>query len=108
MDAYKSRSFFTYGYNSFSASIDSPVQGTEDGEDSASKILRGIVGKLAAKAAGIAECINSSLELDGDAYSINIVGAPVVIARVDGTHCGYSIHISIFPEFTNGNVKKNK
>lgn len=108
MDNGDSRSFFTYGDHSFSTTISAPIPGTEDGQDTAGNILRAIIARLASKAGRIEECINASIELDGDAYTIHVLGTPSVITRVDGTHCGYSVHISIVPMLTMGNSKKDE
>ena len=108
MDNRESRSFFTYGDHSFSSTIAAPIPGTEDGQDTAGNILRAIIARLASKARRVEECINASIELDGEAYTVHVLGTPVVLARVDGTHCGYSIHISIIPMLTIRDGKKDE
>ena len=100
MDANKLKEFFTYGDHCWSIGVDSPISGFESSEGAAGKILQSIVGKLAKYESGIKECISYALELDGDAYAVNIVGTPIEIARMDGLHSGYAIHISIVPRFT--------
>ena len=108
MDINSSGMFATYGDNSFTGTIPAPIQGTQDGQDSAGKILRGIINKLAKQATGIEECIKQSLEMDGHAYTVHLVGTPVVLTRVDGTHCGYRLSISILPGLTNGDGKTDE
>ncbi len=93
----KSREFFTYGDHCSSITIDSPIRGTKDSEDPAAPILRAIIGAIAKHSAGLAECLKYSLELDASAYTIHIAGTPQQLSRVDGTHCGHTFYISIFP-----------
>ena len=102
------RGFFTYGDHNFSFSLHSPIQGTEDGEDSAGKILRAIINGLAKNATRIIPNIDYALELDGDAYSVHCTGTPVELALLDGSYSGYAIHIAIVPRPPVRDIKKNE
>lgn len=93
----KPRGFFTYGDHNFSFSNDAPIRGTEDGQNSASKILHSIISGLAKNSTGVIECIDYALELDGEAYSVHVNGTPVELSLLDGSYSGYAIHIAIVP-----------
>jgi len=104
----KPRGFFTYGDHCFSFSVNSPIPGTEDGQNSASKIFHSIINGLAKNSTGAIECIDYALELDGDAYSVHVTGTPVELSLLDGSHSGYAIHIAIVPRFAIRDVKENE
>lgn len=93
----KSREFLIYGDHCSSITVNAPIPGTQDSKNPANPILRAIIGAIAKHSAGLAECLEHSLELDGSAYTIHIVGTPQQLSRVDGTHCGHSFYITVFP-----------
>lgn len=103
----KPREFFTYGDHNFSLSISSPIPGTQGSKDSTSTIFRAIISELAKNGSGIIECIDYALEMDGDAYTVNVIGTPVELSRMDGAHSGYTIHLSIFPRTAIRNFEDN-
>ena len=102
------RGFFTYGDHNFSFSLHSPIQGTEDGKDSAGKILRAIINGFTKNSAGIVPNIDYAIELDGNAYSIHCTGAPIELALLDGSHSGFAIHIAIVPGSPVRDIKKDE
>ena len=101
------REFFTYGDHCCSITLNSPIPDTENCEDSADPLLRAVVGALAKHATGLAGCLNYAIELDASAYTVHIVGTPIELSRMDGTHSGFTLHISIFPRFAVGDCKKD-
>ena len=103
----KPREFFTYGDHNFSVSLNAPIPGTQDGKDSAGKIFRATVNELVKNGSGIIECISYALEMDGDAYTVEVIGTPVELSRMDGSHSGFTIHISIFPRNAIWNFEEN-
>ena len=104
----KSRGFFTYGDHNFSFSVDSPIPGTEDGQDSAAKIFHATINGLVKNSARVVECINYALELDGDSYSVHVTGTPVQLALLDGSHSGYAVHIAIVPRPAVRDIKEDE
>lgn len=103
----KPREFFTYGDHNFSVSLNAPIPGTQGSKDSAGTIFRAIVNELVKNGSGIIECIDYSLEMDGDAYTVHCTGTPVELSRVDGAYSGFAIHISVVPGFTVRNDEEN-
>ena len=94
----KFREFFTYGDHCASVTLHAPIQYTEDSQNPAGTLLRAITRTITKHSAGLAECLSYALELDGDAYTIHIVGTPIELSKLERTDSGYTFHISIFPE----------
>ena len=108
MAPYKSREFFTYGDHSFGLTIDSPIRDLKDSEDPTDAILRIVEDRLREHSARIGGCIKYALELDARAYTVYVSGSVVELSRMDGTHSGYSIHLSIFPRVATRDGKANE
>jgi hypothetical protein len=84
-------------FNSFRIYQSAPIPGTEGTEEHTVPVVQRILNDLAANFHGIEVCLRSTLELDASAYSYNITGTPVRIARMGGDALGYSIHVSVYP-----------
>ena len=85
-----------------------PIPGTEDAQNPAGAMVRGIISDLAANNNGITECLKCALELDPESYAYYITGTSVNITRLDGEHLGYSIHISIYPSLNEAKPRSPK
>ena len=101
--------FFTSPENDgFNLCRKAPIPGTEDSENPAGAVVRGIINDLATNNAGIAECLKRAFELDAEAYSYYLTGSSIRLTRVDGEHLGYSIHIGIYPSLNEGESRPPK
>jgi hypothetical protein len=88
--------FFSNDENQFNSILQAPIAGTQNAEDNSDSLVTAIIGRIARDAAGIAKCINGTLELDADSYSIYVSGTPVCSTTLGGGVIGYSIHLSIY------------
>ena len=102
-----SREFFTYGDHCWSLSLNAPLASTQDGKDSAGKIFRAIISELVKNGSRIIECLDYALELDGDSYTVHVVGTPVELSKLERTDSGYTVHISVFPALAARNDETN-
>jgi hypothetical protein len=85
----------------FNWSLRSPFHGIEGTEDEAGDLVARIYNLVVPELYWITKLVRGQLELALEDYAVYISGTPVRITRLGSETLGYSIHISVHPNFAN-------